>query len=433
MRMDTKFGWKLQRLAKKLWFRAALYALAGLLTALFSVFFSPALPPFVSAKIGADAVDNILTILASSMLTVTTFSLSIMVTAFGAATNNGTPRAAALVAEDPTTQNVLATFLGSFLFSLVGIIALSAGAYGEEGRAVLFVVTLGVIAIIVAAILRWVDHLSVLGRVGDTIDRVERSAGHALEERRRYPSLDALPASAHDLFAPVDAIMIHAPDIGYLQHVDIAALDGIGEKFGTRVHVLAIPGVYCDPSRAVAWIAKAGKHGADEAEMTAVIASAFTIGAMRSFEQDPRFGLSVLSEIASRALSPAVNDPGTAIDVIGRLTRLFWLFRTLSEEERPGKPRFQHVTAPTLSLVDLFEDAFDPIARDGAGHFEIQIRLQKTFKSLSGIDAEMAAEAKVQSRRALAWAERSIAVDDHLARLRDAAGQIEALGAGAER
>ena len=41
-----------------------------------------------------------------------------------------TPRATRLVVEDVTTQNVLATFIGSFLFSLVGIIALNMGAYG---------------------------------------------------------------------------------------------------------------------------------------------------------------------------------------------------------------------------------------------------------------------------------------------------------------
>lgn len=73
------------------------------------------IPESVSVKVGAEAVDNILNILASSMLAVTTFSLSIMVTAYGSATTNVTPRATRLVVEDVTTQNVLATFIGSFL------------------------------------------------------------------------------------------------------------------------------------------------------------------------------------------------------------------------------------------------------------------------------------------------------------------------------
>ena len=46
------------------------------------------------------------------------------------------------------------------------------------------------------------------------------------------------------------------------------------------------------------------------AEDAEAIAATFVIGGSRVFDQDPRFGLLVLSEIASRALSPAVNDPG---------------------------------------------------------------------------------------------------------------------------
>ncbi len=51
----------------------------------------------------------------AKIVAVTTFSLSIMVTAYGSATTNVTPRATRLVVEDVTTQNVLATFIGSFL------------------------------------------------------------------------------------------------------------------------------------------------------------------------------------------------------------------------------------------------------------------------------------------------------------------------------
>ncbi|EFN9081199.1 DUF2254 domain-containing protein, partial [Escherichia coli] len=133
---------------KKLWFRATLFAIVAIITALLSILFKSMIPESVSVKVGAEAVDNILNILASSMLAVTTFSLSIMVTAYGSATTNVIPRATRLVVEDVTTQNVLATFIGSFLFSLVGIIALNMGAYGERGRVILFIVTLVVIALI---------------------------------------------------------------------------------------------------------------------------------------------------------------------------------------------------------------------------------------------------------------------------------------------
>lgn len=65
-------------------------------------------------------------------------------------------------------------------------------------------------------------------------------------------------------------------------------------------------------------------------EGTEAIAATFVIGVFRVFDQDPRFGLLVPSEIASRTLSPAVNHPGTAIDFTGTLVRLFvWLLKAL--------------------------------------------------------------------------------------------------------
>ncbi|PTM87755.1 DUF2254 family protein [Mycoplana dimorpha] len=126
--MTSKLTWWLLQIARRIWFRAALFSVLAVATALLAIFVSPWIPADLPAKIGADAVDNILGIIASSMLTVTTFSLSTMVSAYSAASSNVTPRATRLVMEDSTTQNALATFVGSFLFSLAGIITLTTRA-----------------------------------------------------------------------------------------------------------------------------------------------------------------------------------------------------------------------------------------------------------------------------------------------------------------
>lgn len=187
--MIARWQWLLTQMTKRLWFRAGLFSLLGILTALLAVVFKGYIPIELPGQIGADAVDKILSIIASSMLAVTTFSLSTMVTAYGAASTGTTPRATTLVIEDATTQNALATFIGSFLFSLVGIITLSTGAYGAQGRVILFAVTIAVIILIVYTLLRWIDHLSKLGRVGETIDRVEVATISALVSRRKLPYL----------------------------------------------------------------------------------------------------------------------------------------------------------------------------------------------------------------------------------------------------
>jgi uncharacterized membrane protein len=81
---------------------------------------------------------------------------------------------------------------------------------------------------------------------------------------------------------------------------------------------------------------------------------------VRSFAQDPRFCLSVMAEIACRALSPAVNDPGTAIDVIGRGVRILSAYAQNKIDETEVIYPSVHV-AP-LQIKDLLEDFFLPVA-----------------------------------------------------------------------
>ncbi len=331
-------------------------------------------------NVGSESVGQILNILASSMLAVTTFSLSVMVSAYTAASSHVTPRATKLVQQDTTTQNVLATFIGSFLYSLVGIVALSTDQYGEDGRFILFIVTLGVITLIVVTILRWIEHLSQLGRVGETTERVENAAAKTINQRIEHPSLGGRKLIDKSVI-PKEAQLIFAKTIGYVRHIDVGALDGYAQQYESEIGVLALPGDFVNPAQPIGWINKETND-----ERVASICSAFTVGNERSFDQDPRFGLSVLAEIASRALSPAVNDPGTAIDVIHRGFRILipWKDYPFSISEK--HIIYPHVWVPELALGDLIDDIFMPIERDGVSMIEVQIRLQQALAALDKIN-----------------------------------------------
>jgi uncharacterized membrane protein len=67
----------------------------------------------------------------------------------------------------------------------------------------------------------------------------------------------------------------------------------------------------------------------------------FYIGDMRYFEEDPRFGLITLSENCQQALSPAVNDPGTAIQIISSHIKIVSLYNN-SQEEKNFKKKYVH-------------------------------------------------------------------------------------------
>ncbi|WP_052208295.1 DUF2254 family protein [Croceibacterium mercuriale] len=123
----------------------------GVLTALVAAGVAPLIPYELSLTIGGKAVDNILTILASSMLAVTTFALSASVMAYSSATSMVMPRATQLLVEDAFTQHALSTFFGTFLFSIVGDHRIDDGSLRRRrtGCSLLRIIVIVVIVVII--------------------------------------------------------------------------------------------------------------------------------------------------------------------------------------------------------------------------------------------------------------------------------------------
>lgn len=395
---------RLRRFFRQMWFLPALFsvlAVATVVAARAAAFLVPDEMP-IKISISQEGIQNILEIIASSMLTVAIFALATVVNAFASASQSSTPRAVRLIVEDRTAQTSISAFLGAFLFSIVGIIALSSVYFSEAGRLILFSATLLVVVAVVAALIRWIDQSSSIGRVGDTVDRVEAAATAAFEGLERQP----LFGCAEQTALPEAGSPVHASRIGHVQQFYPARLQEIAEKHTLRIHVNVRPGTYVTPLRPLAVV-----EGIVDDERASAIRDAFVVSDERSFDNDPRFGLIVLSEIASRALSPAVNDPGTAIDVIETTVRILaqWIGYL-----RDGKGSVDHpdVTVAPISADDIITDAFRPIARDGAGTIEVCLKLIVGLRTLTAISpdflgpaaARMATDVSERAKRAMTFA-----------------------------
>ncbi|MGK2940649.1 MAG: DUF2254 domain-containing protein [Immundisolibacter sp.] len=362
-----------------------------------------------------ESIETLLSIMAASMLVIATFSVASMVSAYASASSTATPRSFTLVVADGASQNALSTFVGAFIFSIVALTAVKNNYFGTAGLFILFVLTAIVFGMVIFTFVRWVDRIARLGRLGSTIEKAEKATAKALQRRRDMPTLCGVPARS-----PGGGRAVFAASVGYVQHIDIAALQAWAEKGQARVVVAALPGTFAAPGRALAYVsARPGDEtGAD---CTGVVES-FQIGGDRLFDDDPRFGLVVLSEIAGRALSPAVNDPGTAIDIIGTLVRLFTLWSEPTPTEDEQAPKYDRVEVPKISVRDMFDDAFTAIARDGAGVVEVSVRLQKALHSLALIGhPEMRDAAEYHGRLALKRTQIALDVAEDLTAVRDAA------------
>ena len=360
-------------------------------------------------EIKAESVETLLSIMASSMMVIATFSAGTMVNAYASASQSSTPRSLSLIISDDVSQNALSVFIGAFIYSAVALTAISHTFFEKAGIFILFCLTCLTFGMVILTFIRWVDSVARLGRVESTLLKVEKATERAIKNRIETPCLGAVPQS---LVKEQETHAIFSQQVGYIQMIDIAKLQNWAKTNKSFVNVVILPGEFITPERPIAYV----RTKTDDAE----ILSAFSINEARSFEADPRFGLIVLAEIASRALSPSVNDHGTAINAVGSITRLILLWR--SKSEKMGKQRkitdrqdadknddtnsrykYDRVSIPALNVNDLFDDAYTSIARDGAANIEVALRIQKSLNSIkacfSDIDSTFVEAASVLAKQ----------------------------------
>lgn len=386
------FLWR--RVRAQIWFRASLYAGFGVAAALFAVVAAPLVPKAVADRLGGESVEQILTILASSMLAVATFSLGVWVTAYTAVSQAATPRVAALVTADESTQKSLATFVGAFLYAVVAVTAVNARYYGPEGRAVLYLTSLVVVGLVAFRLLSWINRLSSLARLSHMIELVERRAAKGLSQQ---PPAEASKA--------VTGAEFHARTTGYIQNIDLTHLQDAAEDLDLKVEVMAPVGAFRRRGEVLGRASCVQLSAEDEDRLR----NAFTVAHTRTFDHDPRYGLILLGEIGMRALSPAVNDPGTAIQIAGVAVRLIdnWARGEEGHEQADANRDNDRVSRPVLVPDVLLDDVLGPLIRYGSADLALVIRVQKGLRSL----AEAASPASAAAR-AMADSAYERAMDD---------------------
>jgi uncharacterized membrane protein len=180
-------------------------------------------------------------------------------------------------------------------------------------------------------------------------------------------------------------VTVPAGRFGAVQMVDAPALAELAGTLSADFHIALRAGDQAHPGSALLRVAFDRDGDALDEKMLEKVRACFVLGRDRTFEHDPRYGLIALSEIAQRALSPAVNDPGTAIEVIAAQTRLLagWaeaMDRAARETAAEGRRRLH---APPIEAEALTTLAFRGVARDGAGLVEVGERLQAALTALA--------------------------------------------------
>ncbi|MDH3676434.1 MAG: DUF2254 domain-containing protein [Anaerolineae bacterium] len=222
---------------------------------------------------------------------------------------------------NPWDKAVIAVFTMAATFNLVEwfqLRSLSADALAPVGGVVLGVILL----LISGAMMIW--YLSAVMswlRLDRTLRRVARlilNAARTVERQHR----DDSPAAEASFERPPEAMALPAPRSGYLTDVDTAGLFDLAMRYDVEFVIDRGAGLSVVHGEPIGWIA-AGQSVADELPPPDRVADMIGISDVRELDRAIGYGLSVLVDIAIMALSPAVNDPNTGVQVIEEMIFLF--------------------------------------------------------------------------------------------------------------
>jgi uncharacterized membrane protein len=404
----TKFEFYVTKVGSQLWVRPTILSVAAVTWVVISFFSDRFLPAGFRIDIEKSTLVNLFSILASTMLTVATFSVSAMAAAFSSVATSGTPRATGIVMSDTRMQSTLGAFLASFIYAVVSITMLSALDFGAPGRFVLFLGFVLLVGWVLMSFLGWVDRISRLGRLNDTLERVGEKARLAFSDPEIAGTLGAKPARNFSHGENLHPVI--SQQFGYVQHLDMETLQKIANAEDALILLKVRPGAFVSAGTPIAAIRS---DALPDKDVTEKLLGSMTIGKERSFQTDPRFSLILLAEMADRALSPGFNDPGTAIEILTVQIELFFTWAK-NETERTTKStvKYDRIFVPEITAQDLIFDAFTPISRDGAGMIEVGIRLQKALEALENMGCAPLKEAASEYRQtALEMAELALPTD----------------------
>jgi uncharacterized membrane protein len=178
-----------------------------------------------------------------------------------------------------------------------------------------------------------------------------------------------------------------APRSGYLTDVDTAGLFDLAMRYDVEFVIDRGAGLSVVHGEPIGWIA-AGQSAADELPPPDLVADMIGISDVRELDRAIGYGLSVLVDIAIMALSPAVNDPNTGVQVIEEMIFLFpQLARIrLGPVGRTDAEGRQRVAVRAWTFGDYVKLATTQIVLYGSEDPAVVLALQHFVRVLEGLD-----------------------------------------------
>ncbi len=358
-----------------------LYAAAAVVLGMLVPRLESHLFPDLTAPASASAAIALLSAIASGMLPLTglVFSLAFVMVQFSATAYS--PRLVSWFAGSAMMSHSLGVFTATFIYSLAAIVWVDRGGTGKVPPFTLWV-AIALLLVSVVFFVLLVDKLAAL-----QISRVLEYAGDQgrVVIERDYPLLEGpeerrVGAATRGQELPeVSQLLAHRGGPAVIQAIDVPGLVGLGAGAGAVVEVAWAVG-----DTVIDGMPLLRVHGGARPISESKLRRLVNLGSERTFEQDPKYAIRILVDIAIKALSPAINDPTTAVQALDQLEDLLLRLgrRSLAAGRARDASGSVRLVFPVPSWEDFLVLALDEIRYCGASSIQVMRRMRALLLDL---------------------------------------------------
>jgi uncharacterized membrane protein len=179
-----------------------------------------------------------------------------------------------------------------------------------------------------------------------------------------------------------DGIPVLSTRSGYVRYLDCERLVAAAKQQKVVIDVVRRVGHFVPAGVPIVRVWKPEKLSP---ALVAEIRACYDIGPTRTLQQDIEFGILQIVDIALRAVSPAVNDPSTAICCVDHLSRI--LIRCAGRQTPRPKyfdpPGTLRLTVPVMGVERLVHSAFDQVRIYAKGDVAVNLRLLRALGDIA--------------------------------------------------
>lgn len=344
----------------------------------------------------ASLASAILTTLLAGTISLTVFSFSMVMLVLNQAASNYTPKILYQIAQDKHNQVVLGFYVGAILYFIVLLVNFTKEDDALKVPNIAFFIAIIFGVMIIVLFVNFIHHITISIQVKQIIQMLYRKTKEEMKFVMQQRS-EVQPVKEKLVIENNNWIVYYARETGYFQNI-MPGLEKLLKEEDLIIKMEVRFGEYIINGNPLFSVNREINE-----KLQDEIATFFELFTEERVDDNYFYGFRQITEIAVKALSPGVNDPGTALICIDTLTDLLSLRACIPDLDyicdHDDKVR---VILNPVTYTEMIFNIFTPIRNYGRNDFSIISRLLAGIQKLAFLDVKTGKFKDIYAENALA-------------------------------